>query len=108
VVELGLLAEERGDLDEASAWYQKGADRVLAMAKHLDEMLELERRARNDGIEALKALRRIADAGDPRAMDWLGSLALGQGELDEALAWTRKAAYARSAQGTGSVGTADT
>jgi hypothetical protein len=46
MVELGLLAEERGDLDEASAWYQKGADRVLAMAKHLDEMLELERRAR--------------------------------------------------------------
>jgi uncharacterized protein len=105
--ELGQLAEHRGDLEAASAWYQKAFDRVLTMAKHLDELLELERRAGNGSTEALEALHRFAVAGDPRAMDKLASLALRQGDLDEARAWMRKATDARSAPGSGPVGTAD-
>jgi TIR domain/Trypsin-like peptidase domain len=81
---LGLLARERGDLDEALSWLTKGAEGGDVMAA---TNLGLMARGRGDPDEALRWFTKGAEGGDVMAATSLGLLAKERGDLDEALRW---------------------
>ena len=87
--ELGVMANERGDLEEATVWYQRAVELGNASA-----MVNLGLLVSNQGddVRAEELYRRAASMGVAVAMANLGSLARQRGDLVEATRWYRLAA----------------
>jgi tetratricopeptide (TPR) repeat protein len=102
--QLGMVAEERGELDRAEAWYRQ----ALAIKEQLDDRPGMatthhhlgrvaQERGELDRAEAWyrQALAIEEELGDRPGMattyHQLGNVARGRGELDRAEAWYRQA-----------------
>ncbi|MFE6926344.1 tetratricopeptide repeat protein [Nocardia sp. NPDC057663] len=86
---LGILLEQRGNLDDAEHWWRKAADADHTNAmNHLGYLLE--QRGKLDDAEHW--WRKAADTGHPDAMYHLGILLYQRDDLDNAETWWRKAA----------------
>ncbi|GLZ79515.1 hypothetical protein Afil01_43220 [Actinorhabdospora filicis] len=85
---LGILLQQRGDLDGAEKWYRRATETGHTDATfNLGILLE----QRGDLDEAEKWYRRATDTGDTGAMNNLGVLLEQRGDLDEAEKWYRRA-----------------
>ena len=90
-----MLFSGRGiDLDQAEAvvWYRKAAARGHSRAMNLLARCREEGwGAERDPVEAYRWYRRSAEAGYFRAQFNLGTILTGQGQIEEALDWFKRA-----------------
>jgi TPR repeat protein len=88
---LGLFLNERGDVDEAEAWYRQAAD--AGDPRGLNNLgVQFEKRI---GLEAAETwYRQAATAGDVDGQSNLGRVLNDRGDIDEAEIWWRQAASA--------------
>ncbi|MFC8623034.1 tetratricopeptide repeat protein [Streptomyces anulatus] len=115
---LGRIEEEYGDEEAAEGWFRRAADAgsteaagrlgslLFVREDHTAASPYLEKAAESGdtvaqcqlGIALLQRseywLRRAAESGDGIAAFWLGDLLRGDGILEDALRWYRKAAEA--------------
>jgi TPR repeat protein len=97
MIDLGALAEQRGDIDEAERWYQRAADAGDAEGMNLLGLLLHERR--HNTADATRWFRQAVDNGSTDAMVNLGVLGADRDDLDEAETWYSRAAKAGSSEG---------
>jgi tetratricopeptide (TPR) repeat protein len=101
---LGIVAQQRGQLDDAKNWYQKsltvneelGGTRSMAHTYHqLGTVAQLGRQLDDAGSWYRKALSIYKELGDRARMSGtyaqLGMVALDQDQVDDAEDWYRKA-----------------
>jgi uncharacterized protein len=93
---LGLLLQQRDELEEAEHWWRRAANAGLHDAEY---NLGLLLQQRDDLEEAEHWLRRAANAGLHDAEYNLGSLLYLRGNLEEAEHWLRRAANAGNRNG---------
>jgi TPR repeat protein len=91
---LGVLLEERGDMNGAENWYRKAAENGAPYAAY---NLAVVLAGKGDQVEAEDWYRRAANAGDEDAANNLGVILDERGQSAEAEQWYRKAAQAGQA-----------